>query len=147
MQSSGPLGSGNTGSPDSLGRDQVAGENASEWRQVARGCNLGTMRAFETVHAEPESEITTPRYRVNFWSQSGEAWALEAWILEGVSDVGVALAWIDENKAGRLVELFVEVDDEAWGGFSEARRTSLARLLGRNPNSGKSVTEIDFEAL
>ncbi len=107
------------------------------------------MHAFDTVHAEPRTSIDAPRYRVNFWQRMSEegAWRLDAHVLEGADDISEALRWIDEQASGRRIELFVEVDEEAVGSFTDPRKCGLVRLLGENPNAGVTAEIGRFETI
>ncbi|PCC28041.1 hypothetical protein CIK76_14390 [Glutamicibacter sp. BW80] len=57
------------------------------------------MRGMGTVHAEPRASVSSPCYRVNFWSQPhpGNAWNLDAYALVEVQGVSQALRWVDEQ--------------------------------------------------
>lgn len=100
-----------------------------------------SMRASETVHAEPRDVLDSPSYRVNFWQQASppRGWALDAYVLSDVEDLAEVQQWIEENAHGRRFELFVEVDNEPPGPFTSPRKSRLVRLLGSNPNAGVSV--------
>ncbi|WP_174844875.1 hypothetical protein [Cryobacterium sp. TMS1-13-1] len=97
------------------------------------------MRPIETVHAEPRDSVESPDYRVNFWQQSGEAWALDAYALTEVEDITEVLRWVDEHASGRRFEVFAEMDDEPERSYQSPRKTGLIRLLGTNPNVGVTV--------
>ncbi|MCP3426047.1 hypothetical protein NBM05_08530 [Rothia sp. AR01] len=77
---------------------------------------------------------------MNFWQRSGEAWALEAYILTEAGDVLQVLRWVEENRRDRVVEVFVEIENEPIGDFMEERRASLVRVYGENPNGSVSST-------
>jgi hypothetical protein len=98
------------------------------------------MRAFETVHAEPHGSIDSPNYRVNFWQPSPRrtSWNLDAFVLTDVENLTDALRWVNEHAHGRRFELFVEIDEVAATPFETPRAAELVRLLGSNPNAGKS---------
>lgn len=97
------------------------------------------MRAIETVHAEPRDLLEEPRYRVNFWQMTpGGAWALDAFVLTGASDITEVLRWVEDHVRDRRFEVFAEIDDEVVGSFERPRRTGLIQLAGSNPN--ESVT-------
>ena len=100
---------------------------------------LTSMRAFETVHAEPRDSVESPDYRVNFWQKSGQAWALDAFVLTDVEDLTEVLRWLDENARGRRFEVFAEMDTEPARPFQTPRTSGLVRLLGRNANEGVSA--------
>lgn len=78
------------------------------------------------------------KYRVHFWTPSGEAWALDAYVVSEARDVLEVIGWIETVAAGRRFELFVEVglDDEPIHKFEEPRRSDLLRIAGENPNAG-----------
>ncbi len=58
-------------------------------------------------------------------------------MITGVTDVTEVLQWVKENKDGRHVEVFAETDTEPVEP-GVPRQTGLVRLLGNNPNPGKS---------
>jgi hypothetical protein len=105
-----------------------------------------SMRAIETVHAEPRDSIDSPTYRVNFWQRSSpeRAWNLDAYALTGVEDITEVLQWVDEHGAGRRFEVFVEMDEEPARSFQSPRKAGLVRLLGSNPNAGETVEIVRF---
>ncbi|MCI2265606.1 hypothetical protein [Sediminivirga luteola] len=72
---------------------------------------------------------------MNFWEHDAYgSWALDAFVLTGAADVNEVLEWVEANRAGRRVEVFVEADDEPVKPFGEPRTSELLRLLGSNPN-------------
>ncbi|QYM76185.1 hypothetical protein [Leucobacter luti] len=97
------------------------------------------MKILPTVHAEPEYTTSSPVYRVNLWEESGEAWALDAYVLLEASDVFEALSWLNSKRHDGPYELFVEADESDETGFLEPRASSLLRLAGTNPNEGEVV--------
>jgi hypothetical protein len=46
------------------------------------------------------------------------------------------LRWVEENRRGRLVEVFAEIEDEPIREFTDERKASLVRVFGENPNEG-----------
>lgn len=90
-----------------------------------------------TPHAANTSRINSPNYRINFWTPSGEVWALRAFVITGATDVTEVLQWVEENKDGQHVEVFAEMDTmPVQPGVP--RQSGLIRLLGSNPNAGVS---------
>jgi hypothetical protein len=97
------------------------------------------MRAYETVHAEPNDSIDRPSYRVNFWSPSGSTWGLDAWVLVEARDINEVLQWAEKQAEGRRFEVFVEMDEEPLKSFHSPRTSGLIRLYGSNPNTGVTL--------
>ena len=98
------------------------------------------MRVIETVHAEPQSIVESPTYRVNFWqSTAGGAWSLDAFALTNVEDIHEVLRWVNEHAHGRRFEVFAEMHQEPEGPFQAPRKSGLVRLLGSDPNTGEPV--------
>jgi hypothetical protein len=112
-----------------------------EWSVAALSTRsrLTLMRAFETVHAEPDGSVDWPNYRVNFWQQSSlrTSWNLDAFVLIDAKSVTDALRWVDEHAHGRRFEVFAEVGQIATTPFETPRTSTLVRLLGSNPNAGE----------
>lgn len=95
------------------------------------------MRIEPTPHAANTARLPNPAYRVNFWTPSGEVWALRAFVITGATDVTEVLQWVEENKDGQHVEVFAEMDTEPVEP-GVPRQAGFVRLLGNNPNPGKS---------
>lgn len=99
------------------------------------------MHVSQTVHAEPLDTLDNPAYRVNFWVPTAEgAWALDAYVLFDVDDVGAALRWVEAKAEGRRFELFAEAHYEAARPFNSPRTSGLVRLLGADPNAEEGLT-------
>lgn len=96
------------------------------------------MEVHETPHAENTTFIDSTTYRVNFWKPSGQVWELQAYVLTQASAVTEVLEWVEENRHGRRVEVFAEMKAEPVTP-GVPRTAGLVRLIGENPNAGKSV--------
>ncbi|WP_229745091.1 hypothetical protein [Sediminivirga luteola] len=73
---------------------------------------------------------------MNFWEHDAYgSWALDAFVLTDAADINEVLEWVESNRAGRRVEVFVEAGDEPVKPFGEPRTSDLLRLLGSNPNA------------
>lgn len=107
-----------------------------------------SVRAHETVHAEPRQVRDHPTYRVNFWERPwpDTVWQLDAFALTEANDVAEAMQWAEDHARGRRFELFVEADDEAVHDFQTPRQSNLIRLAGTDPNDGVTV-EVRFEKI
>ena len=108
-----------------------------------------SMRATETVHAEPCDSIDSPAYRVNFWQRPSpeHAWNLDAYVLTDVEDITELLQWVNEHAAGRRFEVFVETNEEPERSFQSSQTTGLIRLLGSNPSAGETVEIVRLDKL
>lgn len=103
-------------------------------------CTMGVMIASPTTFADPRSMVAAPAYRVNFWAPlSGGAWSLDAFVLFEVADVTEVMAWVEQHRDARKVEVFVEVEGGPETPKAEPRRSGLIRILGDDPNKGVSV--------
>ena len=102
------------------------------------------MKVTQTVHAEPETISTRPAYRVNFWTASGSAWALDAYVLSDVNDVHEVKNWIRGKAHDGPYELFAETEPFFETEFLTPRTSNLVRLAGTNPNEGDSVEIVVF---
>ena len=92
-----------------------------------------------TPQAANEFFINSPTYRVNFWTPSGEVWALRAYVITGATDVTEVLQWVKENSGGQQVEVFAEMDTEPVES-GVPRRAGLIRL------SRKMIQAADLRA-
>lgn len=95
------------------------------------------MQVEATPHAANTFFIDSPSYRVNFWTPSDEVWTLRAFVIIGATDITEVLQWVEENRDGRQVEVFAEMDTETVEP-DVPRQAGLVRLLGNNPNAGVS---------
>jgi hypothetical protein len=64
---------------------------------------------------------------------------LEAFVLTGASDVTEVLSWVEHRRAGRRVELFVEIDGGPAMSPDVPRQSGLIRISGADPNDGIAV--------
>lgn len=100
------------------------------------------MLASPTPHSEASVLFDACAYRVNFWESTAgsDAWALDAFVLTEARDVRDAIEWIERHAHGRRFELFVELDAEPVGAPELPRKTPLVRIIGEDPNDGRSRT-------
>lgn len=95
------------------------------------------MIASHTTFPNPRFFETRPVYRVNFWAPSPTgAWNLDAFILSGAADMIEVLKWVESQRDGRKVEVFVEVDSEPSASADVQRGSALVRILGEDPDRG-----------
>lgn len=89
-------------------------------------------------------ELSTPTYRVYFWTQPTGAivaTSSDEWRITDADDVFEVITWAEAKRGDRTYELFVEHTDRIESrteGWIEA--PGLIRLAGSDPTAGTTTT-------